>query len=409
MKSSLLLSAALALLLPVAPVSSALAYQDGGVEARHANTRGAKKAADAKANAASNQAPEYPNATRESPKQAGSKELATQMEALFKLQEQENSGDAIIAKADAILADSRANAFDKSSAAYLAGGAWQGKENGPFPNAVKYYQQAIDANGLHNNNHYRAMLQLAQLLEAGDRHDDALKMLDRFQAETKTEDSNSQSIRSQILLGMNKPKEAAASLEKLLASKPGDKRIMMNLASLYMQSNEDAKAAAMFDKMRAAGLLTETRDYETGYRLLANIAGREKDALALIDEGLAKGILTPSYDIYAFQGQVYYGQERTDKAIEAWTKGAPLSKDGEMYLNLGKLQAVQQHWANAKASAKSALGKGVKRQGDAWQVIGQSELESGNKAGALAAYREAAKYPETKKWAAASIKAAGAK
>ena len=84
---------------------------------------------------------------------------------------------------------------------------------------------------------------------------------------------------------------------------------MMNLATLYMQADQDAKAGAMFDKMRAAGLLTESKDYDTAFRLLANIDGREKDAMALIDEGLKKGILQPSYDMYAFQGQVYYEAE----------------------------------------------------------------------------------------------------
>jgi tetratricopeptide (TPR) repeat protein len=410
MKSPLLLSAALVLLLPAAPVTQAWAQeQSGGVDTQRANTRAARKAADAKAHAATNQAPLYPNATRQSPPQSSSKDLAKDMAALFKLQEGDNNEDAIIAKADAILANPKASAFDKSSAAYMAGGAWQGKENGPYPNTIKYYKAAIDNNGMHNNNHYRAMLQLAQLEEADGQHAEALKTVDQFLAETKSDDSNAQTIRTQILLGMDKPEEATASLEKMLAAKPNDKKIMMNLASLYMQSNQDAKAAAMFDKMHAAGLLSDTKDYEAGYRLLANITGREKDALALIDEGLAKGALTPNADIYSFQGQVYYSQDQTAKAIAAWNKGAPLAKDGAMFLNVAKLQSGEEHWAEAKAAAHSALDKGVKKPGEAWQVIGQSEMESGNKAGAMAAYREAAKYPDTKKWADASIKAAGGK
>jgi tetratricopeptide (TPR) repeat protein len=78
-------------------------------------------------------------------------------------------------------------------------------------------------------------------------------------------------------------------------------------------------------------------------------------------------------------------------------------------LNLGKLQLGEQKYAEAKAAAKSALDKGVKKPGDAWQVIGQAESELGNKGAAMPAYREAAKHPETKKWADASIKAAGGK
>jgi tetratricopeptide (TPR) repeat protein len=410
MKSPLMLSAALALLLPTLPVVPAHAQEQvGGVDSSRANTRAARKAAEAKSHAATNQAPVYPNATRQSPEQKGSPKVAKEMEALFKLQESDGNEDAVIAKADAILANGSANAFDKSSAAYLAGAAWQTKENGTYTNAIKYYKRAVDENGLHNNNHYRAMLQLAQMLESDGKHAEALQMVDRFLSETKSEDAAAYNVKTQILLGMDKPAEAASTLEKLLAAKPGDKKLMMNLASVYLQSNQDAKAAAVFDKMRAGGLLTESKDYETAYRLLANIDGREKDALALADEGLKKGILQPNYDLYAFQGQMYYAQDNIPAAIAAWNKGAPLSKDGEMYLNLGKLQLGQDHWADAKAAAKQALAKGVKKPGDAWQVIGQAESESGNKAGAMAAYREAAKYPETKKWADASIKAAGGK
>ena len=118
MKSSPLLSASLVLLLSALPLVPVHAQTDaGGVDDRKANTRGARRAADAKAHAATNQAPLYPNATRESPVQSGDKSMAKKMEALFKLQEQPDSEDKVIAAADEVLASPKANAFDKSSAA----------------------------------------------------------------------------------------------------------------------------------------------------------------------------------------------------------------------------------------------------------------------------------------------------
>ena len=244
MKSSLMLAGALALLLPTFPVAPAHA-QAGGVDARRANTRAAKKQADAKKNAATNAEPLYPGATRQSPEQKGNPKLAKEMEALFKLQEGEGNEDALIAKADAILANPAATPFDKSSAAYLAGAAWQSKEQGTFTNASKYYKRAVDENGLHNNNHYRAMLQLAQMLEADDKHAEALAMVDRFMTETKSQDPAAYNIKAQILLSSGKVGEAAAPLEQLLAANPNDKKLMMNLASVYLQSDQDAKAAAL--------------------------------------------------------------------------------------------------------------------------------------------------------------------
>jgi len=248
------------------------------------------------------------------------------------------------------------------------------------------------------------MLQLAQMLDADEHHEEALKMVDRFLAETKSDDASAMKIKTQILVGLDKPAEAAAMLEKQLAANPNDKKTMYNLAALYQQSGDDKKAGAMFDKMRAAGLLTESKDYEMAFRLLGNIEGREKDAMALIDEGLSKKILQPSYEMYAFQGRTYYEADDTAKAIEAWTKGAPMSKDGEMYLNVAKLQLDADHWAQAKEAATQAQAKGVKKQGDIWQVLARAENGLGNKAAAQAALKEAAKYPETKKWAEAALR-----
>jgi predicted Zn-dependent protease len=404
MKSSLLVTAAFALLLPALPSAYAHA-QEGGVDQRTPNTRAARRAAQqAKTGEAAKEVPAYPKATRESPKQSGDKAVASQIAAMIEMQSEEGSADKLIAKADAILANPKATAYDKSAAAYLAGAAWQGKDTSNFSEATKYYKLAIDNNGLSNNNHFRAMQQVAQMLESDEKHAEALAMIDRFLTETQSDDANAWTIKTQILLNMDRPKDAAVAVEKLLAAKPNDKKLMMTLASVYMQSGEDAKAGAMFDKMRAAGLLTESKDYETGFRLLANIEGRQKDALAFIDEGLKKGILKPSFEMYALQGQAAWEAEDTKGAMAAWAKGAPLSKNGEMYLNLAQLQADEGQFAEAKASALAARDKGVKKVGVAWQVLARAENGLGNKAASTAALKEAAKYPESKKWAEAALR-----
>jgi predicted Zn-dependent protease len=108
--------------------------------------------------------------------------------------------------------------------------------------------------------------------------------------------------------------------------------------------------------------------------------------------------------MYAFQGRQYYDAENMPKAIEAWSLGAPLAKDGEMYLNVAKLQLDADHWAQAKEAATQAKAKGVKRQGDIWQVLARAEKGLGNAAASKAALQEAAKYPETKKWAEAALR-----
>jgi hypothetical protein len=407
MKKILFLTTALAAVLMMVP--EAPAHAQGGVDTGPANTRAARKAREQAKNSATNAPQNYPKATRVAPKQSGEPALKKKADALFALQQKEGSEDQVIAQADEIIADGRANAFDKSSAAYLAGSAWLSKDTNSYGSAIGYYQKAVEFNGLHNNNHYQAMLQLAQMLNADEKQEDALKWIDRFLSETQSDDSTALGVKNQILMSMDKPELAIGFLEKQAAAKPDDTKLQMNLARAYQDAGQDDKAIALLERLRKEGKFTEAAHYEAAWRLLANSNDRDKDALAVIDEGLSKGVLQPGYDVYIYQAQVAYADGNTDKAIAAWTQAAPMGKDGQAYLNLSQALQDKERFADAKAAAKSALDKGVKKPGAAWQVISISESESGNKAAALAAAREAAKYPETKKWADATIKASGGK
>lgn len=441
MKKTLLLSAMLTTLVAPLPAVVAHAQESGGVQKREANTRATRRGAQqAKAKAAE---PIFPQATREEPKAQDSK-LGKQLDKLQRLNE-EQKHDEIIALADQVLADPAGTSVDRSYAAYYAANAWldKGTDNAADRKAAGYLKRAVDENGLPNNAHYQNMLQLAALLKNDDKFAESLSYIDRFLGETKSTDARAfqikaeaeyfggryadaaATVRKAMDLGqgsesltkllvasyqeMDKPQEAAKVLEEMIAKNPGDKALLQNLASAYQQAEQDAKAGQVIDRMRAQGLLTDTKDYEAAYRLMANIEGREKDAVALINEGLQKGILQPSHDVYAYIGNAYYNADQIPQAIEAWSKAAPLAKDGETYLNLGKLQASEENWNDAKASARQALAKGVRKPGDAWLVVARSEFGLGNKSAVLAAYREAAKYPETKALAEKALRQAAGK
>lgn len=440
MKTKLLYAALLAVMVGAAATPSVQA-QNLSREAGKAkeekqaaeNARGHQKAA----------APLFPNATRVEPKQSGSPALSKSLATIYALY-QDKKYDEALPKVDAILADPKATPFDRAQAAYMGGFIAMDLDGNNYDRSIGYLKRALDENAMSNNNHYQTMLQVAQMLASDEKPAEALPFVDRFISETHSTEAKDFILKANILyqmqkfpesvetlkqamagsaapddavvklliadyMEMNKPQDAAAMIEQLLVKNPKDKNLLQNLVAAYQQSDQDAKAGQVVDRIRAAGLMTESKDYEFAYRLLANIEGREKDAVALINEGLDKGILTPNYDLYAFLGTAYYNTDQTAKAIEAWNKAAPLGKDGEMYLNVAKLQAGEEHNADAKAAAKQALDKGLKKPGEAWVVIGNSELAAGNKPAAIAAFREAAKYPETKKQAEAVLRQAGGK
>ena len=357
----------------------------------------------------------YPDATRQEPEAKGSPKVQTKLnkliEAYNKALDQEDEAKATAGYttartlADEIIANGSANAYDKALAAQIASQAALNTDDEAA--AEGYLKQAVDANALGNNQHFQLMLQLAQLQLQKDDYTNGFATLDKYLAESKRKRPADFAFKGQYLYQADRfaecipplkqaietstnPEdkvdnwtqilmvcyqeagqlaEAVKVAEQLAAKSPNDKRAQMNLASIYLNSEQEAKAAAVLEKLRAAGLMTEEKDYRQLYLTYANMEGKEKDVIAVVNEGLQKGIVKPDYQTYLALAQAYYYSEQIPQAIEAWQKAAPLSKDGETYLNLARVLWQEDRIPEAKVAARAALDKGLKKPDDAKKII----------------------------------------
>ena len=357
----------------------------------------------------------YPDATRQEPEAKGSPKVQTKLnkliEAYNKALDQEDEAKATAGYttartlADEIIANGSANAYDKALAAQIASQAALNTDDEAA--AEGYLKQAVDANALGNNQHFQLMLQLAQLQLQKDDYTNGFATLDKYLAESKSKRPADFAFKGQYLYQADRfaecipplkqaietstnPEdkvdnwtqilmvcyqeagqlaEAVKVAEQLAAKSPNDKRAQMNLASIYLNSEQEAKAAAVLEKLRAAGLMTEEKDYRQLYLTYANMEGKEKDVIAVVNEGLQKGIVKPDYQTYLALAQAYYYSEQIPQAIEAWQKAAPLSKDGETYLNLARVLWQEDRIPEAKVAARAALDKGLKKPDDAKKII----------------------------------------
>ena len=363
---------------------------------RSADRRGGKKD-QAKAEAL------YPQATRAEPDIKASPKLGKQLQKMIDSYNDQKFPETLAA-ANEILGNSAANAYDKSLAAQLASQAAYNTDDNAA--AKKYLLQVLEFNGLDNNGHFQSMLMLGQLQIQDDQLAEGLATLDKYFAETKSTKPEELIIKGQALYqleryqeavpviqhaiaGATEPKdnwnqllmaalsesgqtgEAVKQAEALAAKNPADKKAQMNLASMYLQADQMDKAGAVMDKLFKGGQLTEEREYKQAYSIYANSDKKEAEVIAVINDGLQKGILKPDYQVYLAQAQAYYYSEppQVEKAIEAWQKAAPLSKDGETYLNLARVLHSEGRIPEAKTAAQQALAKGVKNQADAKKII----------------------------------------
>jgi peptidoglycan hydrolase-like protein with peptidoglycan-binding domain len=342
----------------------------------------------------------FPEATREEPKAKASAKLTPKLQRLFKAYDDE---DLALAQeiADGVIADPSANPYEKAVSARIIGSMLLGSDDA---RAVAYLNQAVQFNGLSNSEHYESMLVVAQLQLQEEQYDQALATLDRFLTESKSQKpdhlvlkgnalyrlkrfpdaivvlksaiDNSSEPRAdwtQLLMAAyadsNQPGEAAKLAEQVAAKTPADKRAQLNLAAVYMQSEQFDKAAAVYEALRARGELTEDRDYRNLFALYLNSDGKEKQAIAAINEGLQKGILKPDHSTYVALAQANYFSGEVEPAIAAYQKAAPLAQDGQTYLNLAKVLANEGRTAESKQAAQQALDKGLRNPEDARKLL----------------------------------------
>lgn len=304
-------------------------------------------------------------------------------------------------------------------------------EQDDIQGSIDFLKAAIDADALSNDQHYQTMLVLAQTLINEDRAEEGIAVFDRLIAESKTDNPDYLIIKANALYQLERypealalakqlvaasaepkpswqrllvalyaqteqPLEAAEVLKKLIAADPTDKGLRTNLAGMYQEAGDNDAAVAVLNEMRAQGLLTTDRDYRALYSLYANIEGHDADVIAVINEGLEKGILEENVQVYTVLAQSHYFSDQIPQAIEAYKKASEFATDGAPTLNLARIFATEGRMAEAKTTANEALAKGLPAPGHAWVLLGQVEHNLGNRAATAAAMKEAAKYPETK-------------
>lgn len=369
----------------------------------------------------------YPNAKRHDPKTDMPSSLGTK---LNKAQDAATEGDTdkALGLIEEVLNDKKVTGYAKAFALYLRSNAKWEKEDGA--GAIADLKEAIAIDALPNNNQFPAIYTLAQFQLQEEQYADTIKTVDQYidqsgdrkaeaialkgnalyRAERYQEAADTMKLAiaasdkpqdswNQILMAsyfeLNNYGEAAKISEQQLAKNPTDKKLIQQLASIYVNSDQNDKALKLLADSKSKGLITTADDYKLLAQLYAQ-ADKPAEGAALLEEGFQKGAIpATNYELTKLLGDSYALADNEPKAIDAYNKASPLAKDGEVDFLRGQLQINAQQWAPAKESMTKALQRGVKRQGAAYVLLGNAENELGNKAAAIAAMEKAKGYPET--------------
>ncbi len=394
-------------------------------------------AGDALAQRNRQQANEFPNATRAEPRTQTTRAIDDVQKAYDLLGKGEN--DKARALLDKVLANARATRYEQALA--LQGLSQIAYDEDDVAGAIDYNRRAVELDALDNRSQFNLLYQQAQLTLMEERYEESLAAIDQWLRLSGRETGEALALKGNALYRLDrfdeaiqaldraiqmsdKPQgqwyqlliasytdggraaDAAAMIEGLMAKDPGNKGLAQQAANLYLDLDQHDKAAAVLRGAYDRGLLTTHDDLRALWQLYAYI-GQPDQAKAIIDEGIARGIVKPDWSVWKSLGDAYANAEKWADAVVAYNKAAPGAPDGEIDFLRGQLMIQETgQVVEGKAAIEQAIRRGgLKREGEAYILLGMAENELGNTDAAVAAYRKAASYESSRKMAESWLKA----
>jgi uncharacterized protein HemY len=380
----------------------------------------------------------YPNATRKEPKlDMSSGDQKDLNKAADLINDSKNDeAEPIVQK---VLSNEKSSKYAQAFGHTLQAQIYYEKDKSA--DAIAEYKKAVDMDALPNDAHFQTLYQIAQLQVQDEKYADALVTLDQWQKLSGSDTAEELALKAnayyrtdkyqdavdtmkkalsmtdkpsdswtQILMAsyfaLNQYDQAAQVVQQQMAKNPNDKKLLNQLATIYIQADKPQQALDLMSKAKSQGQITTSEDYMQLAKMYA-AADKYKDASATIKEGLDKNILKPNFDVYKLQGDVCTQGEDDKCAIDAYTKASPQAKDGNIDYQLGYLLFYSDRSKDAAESLSRAISKGgLRQEGEAYLLRGDAENDLNQASAALADWQKASGYPSTKAMAEQRMKAA---
>lgn len=379
----------------------------------------------------------YPHATRKEPKVSlGSSEQT----ALNKAADLLNDGKDSEARpyAEKVLASGKASPYAKAFANELLGTiAWNADKS---DEAIDGYKKALALDALPNKSQFSLLYRLAQMQLQSEKYEDSLASLEQWEKLTGSQNADELALKanayyrldkfqpaidnmkqaiataekpndswSQILMAsyfeLDQYDEAAKIVQGMLQKDPANKKLINQLAQVYIQGDKPEEALQVLAKAKADGLFNTADDYSQLAKLYS-MADKPKDGAAIIKEGLANNVLKGDLENYKLLGDLCMQAEDDPCALDAYGKAAPLAKDGNVQYQLGYLQFYAGNSKAAVDSLSQAISKGgLRQEGEAYLLRGDAQNDLGQTAAATADWQKAASFPSAKTMAEQRLQA----
>ncbi|WP_298439324.1 tetratricopeptide repeat protein [uncultured Ferrimonas sp.] len=321
--------------------------------------------------------------------------------------------------------------FDKAYVSRMIGSLYAGKD-GKVNTAMKHLKVAVDINQLGGSDHGNAIKLLADLSISERKFDDALKYYQDWMSFTCKEDVNvylrmasahyekkeykpAISFADKSIALQKKPKKAAYSLkmgayyetkqyknaakiaEEIVRLFPHEGRAWVQLAQMYMLSEDFKKSLYTMDVAYRNGYLEKASEFKMLAQLYAQNNVPLKSA-KLQEKYLKDGLVERDETSVSMLANTYHQAKQIDKAVVFYGEAGKMSNNAKHFMRQAGLLMEKERYKEAKAAVRNAMdGTGLKSIGEAQMLLAQAHFYLGEFKAAYKACKAATKDKKTAK------------
>jgi tetratricopeptide (TPR) repeat protein len=322
-------------------------------------------------------------------------------------------------------------------------------KKGDLDKAISMLQKALSLKVMPNDTYFDLEYMLAQFYQINGDYQKSLDTVEKWRAEGKLETADSYGLEGVDYYRLNQYQKAITAVKKAqsmtdkpnpvwnqvlaasyaesgntdqavaaakaqLAKNPDDMTTLHNTVSVLVGADKYDEALKLMEGAKSRGVLKDGKDYLMLAKLhmmkaqnADNPKADSQAAMAVLKEGMDKGLIKPGYDSHRIKGDGYYLNDKIKSAISEYDAAAKDAPDGQMDLQAASLLLSERKHSAARSHARTAIKRGLKHPGKAYVIIADAERAMGNKSAAVAAMRKAEQDPATRAKAQAWLKKAG--
>ena len=188
-------------------------------------------------------------------------------------------------------------------------------------------------------------------------------------------------------------------IEQMVARWPGEKNNWRSYASLLAQTDREQDAFEANKIMYINGMLTESREIVALSQYYSFFEYPYRGAV-ILERELNAGVVERTRNNLQLLANMWRQAREWERAIPVLRQLAQLTGDGDDFLKLAEALYQRNQLAEAEDAFQEALNRGgLDRPGDAWTLLGTVRQELQRDDAALAAFREGARYPYSRRTA----------